>query len=242
MDQVESLLRVQESDLAIMRTRKRLDEMPEKQAILAARKRIREFKELLARIDALVAETDRTLARQEDDTVALSQKIETEQHKILSGEVTNPKELQNLSRELDALGRKKEKAENETLGLMEKREKAGEQRAKVVAAIADAETKEKALVVDFQRKGGDLLREIETRQQQRAAALDGLDPELVKRYEAARETKGGIGIGVLGEDMCSACRVGLPSERVAVLREAGAVGTCPNCKRLLIVEQPKEKS
>jgi predicted nucleic acid-binding Zn-ribbon protein len=235
MDPARGLLSLSEQDLGIVRAEKRLDEIPEKRAILELRKRIREFEAVRAKAEAYVNEARHAVKRDEDEAAGLDAKIESEQAKILSGSITNPKELQNLTRELDALKRRKDKLDNTTISVMEKVETGEGQVARIDEAIGLAHSKEEQLIAAFQEKGGTLQREIASMKAKRDALSAALPAELVARYEQQRTTKHGIGVGMLQGDTCSACRVQLPSERTQALEAGPDIGVCPNCKRLLIV-------
>lgn len=239
MDQATLLIRLQDTDLSVMRARKRLDEMPEKVAVLGARKRLRELDTLRARTQAAWEAIDRSVNKHEDETAVLSAKIDAEQQKLMSGSVTNPKEVQNISREMDALKRQKDKLENTMLDEMEKRETAAEQTTKVDTAIEVAKKEEEAVIAEFQAKGGLLQSEIQRLDSERAALAREMEAGLLARYESLRDEKHGIGAGVLNEDMCSACRMELPAERAQALRDSETViGVCPACHRLLVVSLP----
>ncbi|MFA5843667.1 MAG: hypothetical protein WC971_02415 [Coriobacteriia bacterium] len=235
MDPTACLVRLHETDLGIMRAHKRLEDLPERRAILQLRKKITELEALAARADAAVHALDRDVAREEDSAQALDDKIAHEQEKILSGSVTNPKELQALSRELDALKRAKDKADGKTLEVMEKLETARGQAARIREHVAEGHRKEEAMVAAFRSKGGTLQSEIERLEKERATLSGAVDPDSLSRYEDARVSKHGIGLGVLEGDTCSACRVALPADRLHSLRCGPPVGTCPACRRVLVV-------
>jgi uncharacterized protein len=239
VDQSVLITKLQDLDLELLRARKRLDEMPEKAAILAMRRKVAELEALRSRARQAQDAEDAGIRKLEDETVTLEQKMEAEQGKLMSGEVTNPKEVANLSRELDALRKQKEKLESETLVEMEVREKAAEQVAKIEATITEGKRREGVLVKDFQEKGGVLTADVARLEKERAAVAAAIDPTLRAQYERLRETKHGIGLGVLHDATCSACRVELPSTKVEALRSGPAVGICPACHRLIVVT-PRE--
>lgn len=238
-DSTAALLRLQDIDLALMRARKRLDEMPEKREILATRKRAADLGKLLERAQAAVDAVQKEVSRLDDETSLLDEKIDHEQAKVMSGELTNPKEVQAVTRELDSLSRRKSKLEDDELEAMQKVEQAAAQRDKVVTAIEQGKTAEAAQVADFQKKGGEIVAEIKKLEAQRGPASEALDPDLLKRYEAARDAHHGVGVGVLEDSTCRACRVSLPTTKVEALKAAGPLGVCPNCRRLLVTIPPK---
>jgi len=235
MDDGRALLALSELDLGLIRAQKTLEELPEKQAILDLRKRMKDFEAVRAKAQDYVDDARRVVSRDEDEAASLDQKIEAEQAKIISGDITNPKEVQNLSRELDALKRRKDKLENTTIGVMEKLEAGLAQVAKVDEALAAAAAKEARLIDAYKARGGEVQQEISTLKAKRAALVSALPDDLVGRYETARAAKHGIGVGVLRDGACSVCRVQLPSERVQALEAGPDIAQCPECKRVMIV-------
>jgi predicted nucleic acid-binding Zn-ribbon protein len=214
--------------------------MPEKRAILAARHRIAEIEVLLERTQKVGRVLDATLHRQEDESGRIGEKIDHEQAKLLSGEVTNSKELQNISKELASLTKQRERLDAEILTQMEKREAAEQQADKVQAAIKSGRAKEAGMLADFQGKGADLLAEIETLKKERDALAGKLPAELRRKYAALLESKHGIAVGLLEGRACTACRIELPGERLQALRSGPPIGECPSCHRLLVV--PRDDS
>lgn len=234
MDQGAALLDLQETDLSIVRSEKRLDEMPEKLAILETRKKIREVEGLRLQAEELVARLQRAIAKHEDECSSVTEKLESEQAKFMSGEIVNPKELTHISREMDALKRRLDKLEMEEMALMERVEKARAQVDKVDAALAQLAAKEVAVTGTFKAKGSELIAEIERMKAHREALLPTIEPDLLSRYESNRATKSGIGVGRLDGSKCTACHMELPAERVEDLRGGPEIGVCPGCKRLIV--------
>jgi uncharacterized protein len=237
MEQAALLLKLQEADLEAVRARKRLEEMPEKRAILETRKRLKDLGDLRVKTQAHLDEIDRELARQEHEATKLGEKLESEQSRLMSGAVTNAKEVQNVTKEMAGLQRQKDALENGELKVMEKREKAAQQLGKVDAAIKAAKTTEASRIRDFQTKGGALQTQIQRIATLREKLVTALDADLLARYEKLRADKQGMGVGALEGDTCSACRVGLPATRVSRLQEGAPIGICPACHRLLVVRK-----
>ena len=235
VEATQALVELQEHDLTLMRLNKQLDEMPEKRAILAARGKIAELRVLQARAATGLTGVEAQVRRGEDQLRVLNERIKTEQDKLLSGAVKNPKELQAISLELDSLKRRADALEADTLAKMEQRETSVAHAAKVAAAISTGESTEAHLTERFREHGGTLLAAIDTENRAREALMRGLPADLRARYEGMRDSRHGLTVGVLREGMCSACRVGLPAGKVEELVRGPDVGVCPNCNRLLIV-------
>jgi hypothetical protein len=236
MGESDALLALQDLDLEVMRAEKRLDELPEKRAILETRAKTAEVSQLKAKADLLVSKLEAELRAHQDEVAMLTEKLTTEQKKVM--ETSDHRQVQAITREMDGLKRRRDKVEMLSLQLMERIEKANGQRDKVDAALAQLAAKDAALVAQFQEKGGEIQSTIATLRARRDAYAAQLAPETLARYEAVRDQKGGIGVGRLEDTTCSACRMELPAERVKDLRTSGSdVGTCPACKRLIVISE-----
>lgn len=235
MDQATALVALSDKDLEITRATKRLEELPEKQAILDLRHKMRDIEALATKAATYVAQLEAVQRRIEDEIATVTAKITSEQAKVDSGAIGNHKELQGLSREIDSLARQKDKKENDLLAQMEKLEAGKAQADKIAATVEKAKAKEAQLISQFQKVGGDLQSEIDTLTKQRVSLAKVLEAPLLERYESLRASKHGLGVGILKGSMCSACRIDLPSERVMALKDGGPIGECPSCHRMLVV-------
>lgn len=240
MEQPAALLALQSCDLEIRRAAKLLDEMPEKRAILEARHKAEEVRQLKTKAEELVHRLERAMAANTDEVSGLDEKIASVQATLDGGQVTNPKEVHNLSREMDALRRRKDKLDNDTLALMERAEKARDQVSKVEHALERLSARESELIAEYRKKGGEVQSTLQNQKSLRAELAASLGDELLGRYETAANAKGGIGAARLLDVACSACRVELPAERVSELRAGSDIGICPNCRRLLVVRGADE--
>jgi predicted nucleic acid-binding Zn-ribbon protein len=234
----EILIALGTHDLDIARSERALDALPEKQAILRLRHRLKEIEAVLEQAEAYRRKAEALVSRKQDEAASVAEKIDAEQAKVLSGMVTNPKELQNLTREIAALDRRKSALEHEALGLMEKAEAAIAQVEKVRVALEEGHAKEVELIDRFREKGGELQREIERLKAERSLLVSKLPKTLVERYDSVRSAKHGIGVGVLQPDgLCSACRTQLPASRAQDIESGPEIAECPNCRRVLVVRK-----
>ena len=233
MTQAGSLLELQALDLEVLRSNKKLEELPEKHAILAARAKLREVTTLHGKADLLVHKLGSDLKAHQDEIEMLTVKIAAEQAKVM--ETTDHRAVTSITREMDGLKRRRDKLEMESLQIMERVDKAKAQTSMIDEALVQLNAKEAALVAQFKEVGGELQKHIAQTEAKRAKLAKSLPDELVRRYEAARESKGGVGVGELDGDACTACRMVLPAERVRELANGPAIGTCPQCRRLIVV-------
>jgi predicted nucleic acid-binding Zn-ribbon protein len=235
MDQALLLLDLQEHDLTIARLRKQLDEMPERKAILEVRRKLADVAKLRERAEAQHAAILRQISAREDEVSVIEGKLEAEQARLMSGEITNPKEMQHITREMDALRRQKERIEYLELETLESREKAEGQIAAIEAAGEGQSVREAELIASFRAKGGQVKTDIDRLTVERGKLAKKIEAQLLKKYDSVCAVRHGTGVGRLEAGSCSACRVQLPGERVEMLKSGPAIGECPMCHRILVI-------
>jgi len=227
------LLDLQATDIEIVRATKRLDELPEKRAILDVRAKLRDTKALAEKAGMLLRKLESEVKARQDECETLDAKISQEQEKVMS--TTDHRAVQSITREMDGLKRRRDKVEMEELQFMERADKARSQVAAVQAHIEKLQGSESDLIERFKEVGGGVQDEIAALTARRGVLAKALDPRTLERYESIREAKGGVAVGRLEGAMCSACRMDLPAERVKELGEGPDVGICPQCRRLIVV-------
>ena len=238
MDLAASLLELQRLDLEIAHGKKRLEELPEKQAILDVRHKLRDVSALRHKADVLLAKLGSDLKAHQDEIESLTAKMDTEQAKVMS--TADHREVASLTREMDGLRRRRDKLEMESLGLMDRSEKATAQAATIDAALVQLTEKEAAAIEQYKSVGGALQSETAGLEAQRTALGKALPADTLAEYESVRASKGGVAVGRLDGDSCSACRMSLPAERIRELNAGPDVAICPHCHRLIVVRAGEE--
>ncbi len=233
MQEATALLELQRIDIELLQAEKRLEELPEKRAILEVRAKLREIETMKAKAELLVRKLEAEVKVRQDEIAMIATKLDGEQSKIM--ETTDHRQITALTREMEGLKRRVDKLEMEELQYMERVEKASAQIATIGEAITTLSTKEKDFIKRFKKAGGAVQTEIASLQKQRATAAKDVSEPLNKRYESIRASRGGVGVGKLDGDTCSACRMSLPAESVQNLRIGPDIGLCPQCRRLIVV-------
>lgn len=157
------------------------------------------------------------------------------QQKLYQGSITNVKELANIEKEIEALGRQISDLDERILELMEQAETA---LAELTAADASAKTAEghrTDTVAAFRARYEELGLELTDLTRLREAAAAGIeDKALLKRYDDIRLKAGGVGIGRLDGSACGGCHMTLPSTLIKAVKESVQLQTCDNCGRLML--------
>lgn len=203
-------------------------------------KKISKLTEAISLIQKQIDETEgrlhevrEKLTAGEDEAIKAREKREEEQ--ILLAHSSDARTAQALSKDVDALGRKIEKWEFESLSIEEERD--------AFQSEIDGLTQKRTLLegaLENTKNGLASLRtQIEERltqlRQRRADDDAQLAPKLVEQYRAIATDKG-TAVGVFENDVCSVCRVKLASTQIAQVHEHdGDVAACPSCRRLLVV-------
>jgi len=224
------LYALQEMDLAIMRCAKQLRGLDtgaaEKQAYELAKHAHEEVAEQLRQAQGDLRDAELELASVETKQKEHSQLL-------YSGKVRNPKELEALQREVEALGRHRGTLDERVLNLMDRVETlvAEEQRlSKEEDRLREAYRSKAEAYVRAARKLRDELAHLQSMREAKAAEVPAA---LLKRYDAVRATKDGIGIAKLDGTRCGACRTILPRNTMLAVRDSSDIVTCESCGRLL---------
>lgn len=239
MPDTTDLLELQALDVEVLRARKRLDELPEKTAILETRARIREIQSMHQKAELLLRKLQAEIKARQDEVASLTDKIEHEQKKLM--ETTDHRMVQSITREMDGLKRRTDKLEMEEIKYMERVEKADAQVATIDDALSKLAEKDESLVKQFQQAGGTLQKEIAELEARRVKLAAKLPGDLLGKYETTREAKGGVGVGTLEGETCTACRMRLPGEQLQRLASGPDIATCPQCRRMLVVRSGDDR-
>ena len=235
-DSVRPLLDLQRIDSTIDRLNQRRADLPEQRELDELTAQRAELAVSTGDKQVVLDEIAREQSKLEDEISSITQKIEHEQARLYSGEVSNPKELSNIQAELDALRRRKTHLEDQELEVMERRESLeGEsggltsQLAELDARIADVTSRRDTASVEISAELGALAAE-------RRTIVPSLPAEIVERYEDVRAKQGGVGVGALEGGVCTACRMPLsPLARDEIRRSDDPLPRCENCRRILVV-------
>ncbi len=225
-----ALYAVQEVDTALMQCARQLRSLDNgaaekeafQQAEMAHRAAAHELKEAEATLLDAELELEAVEAKRKDHT-----------SRLYSGRIANPKELDALQHEVEALGRRRSTLDERILLLMENVEELKQREAQLRQASEAARQAYVAKAQAYVRSARTLKDEIERLQADRANRAKSVPTALLRRYETVRATKGGVGIARIEAGHCGACKTVLPKNTVLAARESGSIVTCESCGRLL---------
>jgi uncharacterized protein len=190
----------------------------------------------LVTADTEVSDLKREQKKADSDVDQVRQRKTRNQQRMDSGQVTSPRDLENLQHEIGSLDRRISDLEDAELEVMERLEAAEVVQADLqvradafagrqgeLEAVRDATLKE----LDEQRA---------TVGDQRATVAAELPDDLVTLYLKIRERNGGIGAGPLVGKRCMGCRMELPPSELGTIKTtpADVVLRHEECGRILV--------
>ena len=235
MTQLETLLALQERDLALDRLRHRRETLPERAALSAAEAAAATIDSTLERTRSTRDDVLREEKKLEDEVQTLASQAEDAEKRLYSGEIASPRELQALQADVNQLKRHQRSIEDRQLTAMEHREpldaRVSELEVELARANAAAEEARGALASAEAAIDAELKVEVDAR----AEVASGVDDDLLADYER-RRAKSGAGAARLVGNTCQACHLTIPATEVDRIRKApaGTVAYCDNCSAILV--------
>lgn len=227
----DALYQLQQIDLALLQQQKRLKEIRQllenNEAVQAAQAAVQAAQAYLK--PHQVQQRDLELQSQS----AKSKRDATEQ-RLYSGQVKNPRELQDMQSEIESLKKRLEDLDEKLLVTMEE----------VEQAQAALDTAQQTLITVTQRveeEHRDLVQEklmTETRigrlEAERASIVPMIAPENLQLYNTLKPQKANRPISLLTDDTCSVCGIEQTSLVAKEIRRRESLVKCRNCGRILV--------
>ena len=234
-DQIR-LLDLQALDTTLDRLAHRRRTLPELEEITKAEDRQARLADDIVLLETEDRDLGREQAKIEGDVEQVQSRMQRDQQRLDAGQVSSPRELENLQSEIESLHRRQSDLEDVELEVMEKREamqaRLGELRREqddVASALTDAEHRRDAAV-------GEIDAETEKASAQRTELATSLAADLMTLYEKVRSSSSGVGAAALHRGRCEGCHLQLNTTDLKRIREAPAdeVLRCEECRRILV--------
>ncbi|MBE6472104.1 MAG: hypothetical protein E7Z99_00780 [Coriobacteriaceae bacterium] len=230
-----TLLEIQQIDLDIMKAKKSRVELPQRIEVMRLRKKREEIREKLEQVMALQKRAEVELTNVEDEDRILAEKQERAQE-LIDAAGTDFRKVESHSREMAGAAKRREALAakiEEAKAQVNKIKGVGDQ---IQAAIAASEAEESKLRASFENEDKALVMQVRDLTERRNGLGSTLPPELLDVYEKTAARIGGVAIGRMVDDRCGVCRSTIEGGRLIELKASAPLGTCPACKRLLVIE------
>ncbi|MEX2587688.1 MAG: C4-type zinc ribbon domain-containing protein [Actinomycetota bacterium] len=238
--QLLDLLELQKIDSSVDQLRARLGSLPEQAELEDLQQRYRALERETAEREA---ELDEVLGRQrklEHEIDGCAQKIEYEQKRMNSGDISNVRELSGLSAEIESLQRRKSRFEDDDLEVMQERENLEDTITGMRSELEQLEQQIAAATQKRDEASGEVSKELDDQRETRGRWAPRLPVDLLEYYESLRSAKSGVGAAALHGATCMGCHMKLPAQEVDRVRKATGLVRCDECGRILVVVDRKQ--
>ena len=232
---LELLLEIQQLDLEIMQAKKKRVELPQRIKVMMLRKKRGEIQDKLDQVLDLKKKADAEMTIVEDEDRALSEK-QSRAQELIDAAGSDYRKVESHSKEMAGAAKRREAISEKKAEIEAQLEKIKGISDQLEGAIAASEAEEAKLRASFEAEDNELIDITKRCTARRNEISAELPAELLSLYEKTAKKVGGVAIGKLDGDRCGVCRTPIEGGRLIDVRAAAPLGTCPSCKRLLVVE------
>jgi uncharacterized protein len=163
-------------------------------------------------------------------------KIAADDTKLYSGRVTNPKELDSLSQEIQQEKHQLSIVEDRLLELLDASESLNKRIVDLETALARETEAWNGKQSQASRRVQELVSTVNALDGERRELVSALEAPIRVTYDNLRRQKGGTAVAEVRQQTCLACRV---SSLTPALEQRARIGdqivTCPSCGRIVYV-------
>ena len=233
-EQINALIKLQQTALDIAKQRKAFDALPYKQQIAEFRKKRVAIKDKLIDMQALKQETeskssaldaeDRKLAAKQADAQACIESARGDYRSIAAH-----------SKDIEGAAKRREAIAEEMLALSDKSDQINILIEQAANALKSLDGKEAQALASYKAEGGALALSVKTLEASRAELIERIPSQLLSSYERIAKGKCGVAVSFLVNGSCSACRSTIEPARVVQMKRSGRLAACPHCGRLIVI-------
>lgn len=227
------LFRLQQVDRQLDKTQARLKEI---EATLGNDARMREA---LATVEAAKTNqyhAERALKESEAEVKTQQIKIEQTESSLYGGKVHNPKELQDLQKDVVSLKKHLSSLEERELETMQSLDDA---KSALVGAESALGTLQATLGGEHSKllnEQASLMKDTERLTSERDAVVVQVEKEKLEKYSVLRSGKRGVAVAQILEMACAACGSDINAAIQQTARSNSQLAYCPSCGRILYAD------
>jgi predicted nucleic acid-binding Zn-ribbon protein len=202
----------------------------ESEAFRTARATLKDAKEEHARSRAKLR--DREL-----ETQSVSDKLDTDLKRLYSGQIKNPKELDDLQKETEYLKRRKASLEDQQLEAMMALDEATTRLAVANEEYVVTEAAWKAENSELSQEYEALKQDLTQLSAQRKRVAEHIAEKDMSEYKALRRLRKGVAVTAVRGGVCQVCRVSIPGRDLERATKTDDLQHCFGCDRILYVPE-----
>jgi uncharacterized protein len=230
------LLELADLDAELARLEHRRRNLPEHAELSQLEQRDRALHDEVATLEAREGDLRREQAKADADVEQVRSRIARDRARLDVGQVSSPRELENLQSEVESLLRRQSDLEDVELDVMERLEaaqarlkEAGAERATIAADATAVTARRDVALAELAEQSG-------TASDRRAAVVAQEPADLLDLYDRLRAQHGGVGAAALRRGQCQGCHLSLNTVDLNAIRAADPddVLRCEECRRILV--------
>lgn len=194
---------------------------------------LRTANQQLASVNAKNQDVERLLKASEAEVEKQRIKIQQTEANLYGGHVHNPKELQDLQKDVVSLKRHLETLEERELEAMLAAEEAEKNLQSAQADLQRVQSNLNEQNRGLTMESETLHRDLDRLTSERQAVVTDIAGQALNVYEQLRKQKRGIAITTVADNSCEACGTTLTPSQQQSARSASQLFYCPTCGRIL---------
>jgi predicted nucleic acid-binding Zn-ribbon protein len=227
------LYRLQQVDSQLDHTHARLKAI---QQILENDEELRRSMERCAAAEKQYNETERLLKLSEQEVEKQRIKLQQTEASLYGGLVHNPKELQDLQKDVVSLKKHLETLEERELEAMQASEDAENELKNAQADLERVKASKGEQFQSLTKESTVLNRDLERFSSERLAVMQDLTAPALSSYEQIRKLRRGLAVTNLSDGSCAACGTTLTASQQQTARSSSQLFYCPSCGRILYAD------
>jgi len=227
------LYRLQQIDSQMDQARARLEAIHQ---TLANDVELRTATERAAAAESAKQEAARLQREAEAGVQAQRLKIEQAEASLYGGSVQNPKELQDLQKDVASLKKHLATMEDRLLEAMLASDSAAADCNAAQAALRQVESRLGDQVQNLTSERAALTHALDRFEAERRAAAAPLEAKLLDQYETLRRDRRGLAVASVSDGACAACGSTLTPSQQQSARSSAQIARCPTCGRILFAD------
>jgi hypothetical protein len=234
MKRAKVLYQLQVVETDIEQKSRRLKEV---EAALGESDELRQARSALEKAQKRLKEAKVRLQQFELENQSLQGEITTEEGRLYSGRIANPKELGSLENKIKNLKQRRSKVEDDLLQAMVDIEDAEAYLAVCQGDLTRLETTWETSQANLIEERDRLTKEMAKHRADRDALRSAISPPDMSLYENLRRRKGGQGVAKIVDGACRGCGVTVPGRQAQAAYDTDDIVQCGSCDRILFGER-----
>jgi predicted nucleic acid-binding Zn-ribbon protein len=187
----------------------------------------------LQKVSEKLQKIQKNLREIEYEAESVRSKINQSESSLYGGKIHNPKELQDLQNEVNALKRFLHSLEDRQLEAMMTLEEVEKEHQATLNDLEKAKRQweEQQATLNEERKK--ILIILERQEQEKSIVSKSIPPNDLELYNRIRSQRNGVAVVKVNDNFCSACGSTLNSSTLQAARFSNQLTRCPSCGRIL---------